>query len=430
MRQAALEAANRSDLVTEPEKLLRRCAASWTALHAALVACGAGEPPWAPADVRILFEGLCRWRGVRARGTIPSEEARRCHTLVVAALRLLLLDRFQELPREAKIALKTELAGWRSPLGAAELARLREFVPLGREETAAALEEAGSAWWATRPPAALAAQSAFAALFVRDVDDDSRALPELLLECMERLEGFEVEREALEDALEHRASPGQGEGARVAAWAASKAEVPFSDDARAAFVETLVRTRLNPVHAFSEGKERPSVALARVQPQRAVEVAAACARGVRLLGDHGAAAAAPPEDVDTLTVAVLDYYMDQRHGVAWASNYHAHHFAPGAALSRCARYLADRMVDPPPLVVRCLDAWYVAERSPRPGSFSRVLRFPRAAPALEHWLLWVRTQRRSTVAAGRTVERLLGEILDQVPAVEAVSLRAAPVFNT
>lgn len=429
--RAAAEAVNRTDLQPEPAALLRRCAAAWPTLHAALTACGAGEPAWSPAQVRALFEGLCRWRGLRARADVACPVARRCHFLVGAALRLLLLDRFHELTPAARAALCADLGAWSSPLGAAELRKLCEFPPLSRAALTAEAEAAGSAWWAQAPPPRLWAQAAFAAVFTTDADDEQARggpdAPEELLTMLERLDGAEAAREALEDAMARRcgADQPQCDGARVAAWAATKAGVPFSDDGRAAFVEALVRTRLNPVHDFADGREKPSAALARVQPERATQVSAACAPGVRLLGRADADA----QDVGTLTIAVLDYYMDQRHGVAWAAQYYAHHFAARAALERLNRYLADRMVDPPPLVVRLPAAWYVAERERRPGAFARVLRFDTAAAAVEHWLRWVRTNRAGTVAAGRSVGRVLAEVLDDAPEQEQVQLRAAPVFN-
>ena len=107
--------------------------------------------------------------------------------------------------------------------------------------------------------------------------------------------------------------------------------------------------------------------------------------------------------------------MEQGHDVPWARHFLASHLQPEAARQKAERYLADRMVSPPPLVLRAPGSWYVLERSPRPGEFSGAWEHARAAGALGHWLHWVRARRDGTVAAGRSVARLARDILDEAP---------------
>ena len=79
------------------------------------------------------------------------------------------------------------------------------------------------------------------------------------------------------------------------------------------------------------------------------------------------------------------------------------------------------MVQPPPLVVRTLDAWYVLERSARPGSVESAWRHERAAGALAHWCAWVEGVRGGAVSLGLDCRRLIADVRESGAAPAATA---------
>lgn len=55
---------------------------------------------------------------------------------------------------------------------------------------------------------------------------------------------------------------------------------------------------------------------------------------------------------DTLVVALFDHAMRQTHGVEWARMFVFSHHRPLGEAARLARYVDDRMIEPPPAIVR------------------------------------------------------------------------------
>jgi hypothetical protein len=99
------------------------------------------------------------------------------------------------------------------------------------------------------------------------------------------------------------------------------------------------------------------------------------------------------------------------------------------ALDRLQRYVNDRMVNPPPMVVRTLEGWFVVERTSRPGGFSAVWRYDRAAGALGHWVSWVKTRRNGSVALGKTCTKLFEDIEGAGVTAVPLMLRLKSVFK-
>lgn len=350
--------------------------------------------------------------------------------MVQCAVRLLLLDRLQRMePGDAEEA-RAQLKEWAHPLGEGELREMAEFAPCDREACMQAVVRAGETWGTLRTEAGLPALCAFAVLFT---DENDVRVPAELLSACERLDRFNAARDSLTYAMVRRAGDGsharhgwaapEVRSERMRLWARSKTLASFSDDVKASFVEALVRTRLNPVFEWDEG-ERPAAALGRVQPERALAVMAVVGNGIRIMEGECAA-----EDEDTLTIHLFCYYMEQMHAVDWAKNFYITHHAPFGALNRIQRYVNDRMMRPPPLVVRTLEGWFVVERTERPGNFESVWRYDRAAGALGHWCEWVKVVRKSSVALGRSCTKLFEDIEANAGATLPLTLRLKSVFG-
>jgi hypothetical protein len=320
---------NRKDLSADPVSAIAQCQNAWEAVYPVLSDVQEMSPS-PPEEIRGLFEGLCRWRNVRAKSLLPHEECRRCHYLVQCAVRLLLLDRTQHLEEEQAASLRSLWGEWAHPLRPAELQEVSEFAPVDRTECAAQVVAAGEAWGGCRTEPGLASRCAFAVLFT---DEGDTRVPTELLDMCERLDRFNAARDALAYAMVRRAEPEEchpqdwpspdARASKMSAWARSKAAASFSDDVRQAFVEALIRTKINPVYPFEEG-ERPAAILGRVQPDRANAVIAEVQTGVRLLES----AAIKPADEDTITIHLFCYYMDQMHGVDWSKNFYITHHSP------------------------------------------------------------------------------------------------------
>ena len=412
--QAVIQAVNRTDLRgASPAQCVEHCARAWAAARLALLQSrGPAAWPSDPGATRTLFEGLCRWRGAAPQGLSPPVQQARY--LVQCAVRLLLLNELQRMPRAEAEALRLGLAGWSAPLLDSELRELCEFHPLeGRAAASQAVGRASAAWHAGPPPSGLPAQCAFALLFTRDAET---GVPTALLRDCAVLDAAEAARSALLRAMRLRASPGcppnwppqEDLSAAVRDWARQRAGGSFGEEASRRFSEALVEGRLGPLDAPLPGEE-PSATLARGDPGRASEVMARAKRGVRLLAGQEA----DEEEEDSLTLCMLAYYMEQIHHVPWAQHFLCSHLSPEAARLKVERYMADRMVSPPPLVLRGpAGTFLLLERSPRPGALAAVWLADRAAGAIGHWLHWVRVHRGGTVAAGRSVARLVGEILE------------------
>jgi hypothetical protein len=416
--EEVIEAVNRTDLSLDPPAALQQCERAWEAAHAALLAARLSEASLDVGSSHLLVQALCRWRGARAR--LALGDASDAQYLVQCAVRLLLLNEFQRLGPEERAELRRLAGGGRSPLCACEERELVEFEPLsGRQECLRRVEEASRAWSRAPLPPGLAAQCAFALLFVQDCD---ASVPCGLLAACSRLDCAETRREQLRHLLERQAEDGLAQSDAVERWTRARAAGSFGEDATARFAEALVAAELGPLDAPESG-EAPSATLARGEPERATRVMARAKRAARLLGAEDARSA----EEDTLVLCLFGYFMEQLHNVQFEKMFCATGSAPQAAIEKLQRYKDDRMVSPPPMLVLCLGSWYVVYRSVRPGQLERVHRYARASQALACWMAWVRAERGCTVAAGRSVARLLDEISAPPEAAATVQLTLAPI---
>jgi hypothetical protein len=134
-------------------------------------------------------------------------------------------------------------------------------------------------------------------------------------------------------------------------------------------------------------------------------------------------------DRDTLTVTMFNYYMEQTHSVRWRHLFYVDSVAePARAYAKVFKYVSDRMVDPPPLIVRVLGGFRVLERGKAPGDIAACCRRERAEEALGVWCTAVASRRKCTVAVGKTVERILRQIADERVVEVPLAVRLRAVF--
>ena len=389
----------------EPVAFARLCRQAWADVRDALVSVGAESAPAKNDTItRSLFHALCVWRVHRALKLPASDSARLESAFVIqCGLRMLVLDRIQKHGKPESLHLID------SDVAHEEDEDICLFTPVTRAEALRLTIEGGDEFFDKRQAASTVARVAFCVLFT---DTGENGLPTELIRAAERLDRWDAARTCFQCMVRKHARAAQESphadadlAARVTAWARARSEGNFSDDAIAAFTERIIADRLNPAFAFTD-TERASAVLARSRPRRATVEVDAAAPGVRFL--HAGACA--KETVDTLTCALFDYAMQQTHGVEWARTFTQMHHRPLGATAKLKRYLEDRMMSPPPMVLRCTDGWYVAERTPRPGALESVWKHENAASALAHWCALVMDKRQGTVSLGKDCSRIIQEI--------------------
>ena len=91
-------------------------------------------------------------------------------------------------------------------------------------------------------------------------------------------------------------------------------------------------------------------------------------------------------DETILTFALFDHAANQLHGVRWAAAYTATDARPEAALARVRRYGAERMVNPPPLLLLLDQKVYAMRRRSGQEGITHVTAHATGAEALAVWV--------------------------------------------
>lgn len=422
---------NRTDHPHEDEPLLERSRAAWDASLAAMCAGGASL---SPDEAERLLQGMCRWRyhRVRCDPNLRCEarhDRRAAAYLSEAAARLVLLDWLGAQPEEGRAAWLEARARLRLLVSDAELRALVQFTPVDMAGAEALLDGLGAAW--TRPEGLELECSHLApvahAVLVRR--PQCTELPEeALLRLVRRAERWSrlcAARSGLRRltskaaADEEGAAPPPAAVASVTAWVRRRAETLQADSALKAVADALALDVCDPSALPDVDVDEPASAvsvssavtlLLQDQPPAVATAAAdASKNGTRRLvaGELGVRAEA------LVAMSLVDYAARQANGVAWAASFTASDARPQAATRRLARYLHDRIVDPPPVLLVLDDAVWTVGRRPTTRGGAAFSGARRHGSVYEALAAWAGAARGHSLVGGR-YSALLNEMLAPV----------------
>lgn len=423
---------NRIDHPYEDEPLLERSGAAWEACLAAM--CGGAAASASAEEADRLLQGLCRWRYHRVRCE-PSlrcqgrHDRRAAAYLPEAAARLVLLDWLGARPAPEQAAWLDACRRLRLLVSDAEVAAAAAFAPVDVAGAEALLDALGAAW--TQPRGAALEHSHLApvahAVLVRR--PDGTELPEeALLTLARRAERWSrlcaarsgLRRTTAKAAADAAAAAPPSEAvASVTAWVRRRAETLQADSALKAVSDALALDACDPSALPDQDAEVPASAVAvhsavtlllQDQPAAVATAAADAGKaGTRRLcaGELGVRAEA------LVAMSLVDYAARQANGVAWAMSFTASDARPQAATRRLARYLGDRIVDPPPVVLLLDEAVWTVGRRATPRGGAKFSQARRHATVYEALAAWAHAARRHTLVGGR-YSALLNEMLAPV----------------
>ena len=320
---------------------------------------------------------------------IPRRSRRRAsaHYLVEAALRLILMDfTHSEGTVDDRITILKDVCV--TVLSSAEAEALRSpFEPLSTADAELLIQSIGFRW--REPGSVLRERAALApvahAILVRD--DDALESPISLLDRAERLSTLCAAREELRRAVS-TAVPWAGDAAAVRSWVLFRAAAVHSEAAAKSFADAIAADRLDPAMLpFDEARSAVSAISTRAavsallisqHPDTATRAAADSRAGVASI------TTASVRDVAVLAFAVFHYAARQLHGVSWAESYTATDARPEAAVQRLRRYAAEKMLDPPPILVLVDQAVYAVYK--RTANAHRVTAHADGFSALAEWV--------------------------------------------
>lgn len=157
-----------------------------------------------------------------------------------------------------------------------------------------------------------------------------------------------------------------------------------------AYTDALIADRLDPSRLpLEEATTSPSttstvmqssVLLAMQEPAVATRAADGAKGGAATMASREA------RDEVILTFALFDHAANQLHGVRWAAAYTATDARPEAALARVRRYGAERMVNPPPLLLLLDQTVYAMRRRSGREGVTHVTAHATGADALAVWV--------------------------------------------
>jgi hypothetical protein len=106
-----------------------------------------------------------------------------------------------------------------------------------------------------------------------------------------------------------------------------------------------------------------------------------------------------------------------------------HDIAPGVAHERILAYTKDTIVNPAPLVLLCLNKWWLLYRTRLPETIECTHCFDSALDAVCAWLGFVEIERRGVLFLGKNVGTIIQEVLRNTtaPAVHVVTLPTTAV---
>ena len=349
---------------------------------------GAGAPV---DDVRRLFDGLCRWRVHRTRWVPQGARARHrasCHYLIEAAARLTLMDWVHT---NDGGALVRDICA--SSLSEAEEATARDaFDAIPLSDLTARLRAVTAAWRtpgsAERERAVLA--PAAHALLVNEGGGMSTESAVVALDVAERTSTLCAARELLRAWVAAAEEDAPALTTAVAAWARARAAGAQSESAAKAHADAIAADWLDPSMLPAEearvavsacGTRTPVAVLLTLQEADTATRAAEASKT-----NVAALPSAAGRDEAVLVFSLFNHAARQLHGVAWAESYTATDARPEAAVARVRRYAAEKMINPPPLLLVVDQAVYALRRREGGDGIGRVTRYATGAAALAAWV--------------------------------------------
>ena len=436
----------RTDHPTEDEPTVKLCADVWLTARQAIES---GD--LADADIPKLvefFQAACRWRVHFASTQVPlSDDARAATCVITCAARLVLMDAVNG-DEEKLESLRKAVADWRGSVRDEELHTLRRFAPSPSRAAwrDAAVKAAGTwferhfekAWpesWAqcaalmlvhrvpSEPNAGLplndatdsAAEADEAFLrFASEMDADC------CLRCMGvlQLRNFATASSETSIGTSYYVATTDDEVAAARAWLRAKtanAGESLLERAR----ETMFRASLPPWGLRRVGARKPSACFmefTRNEPR-----AHACAKGLRLCHVEPSDASdqtakTGPVDIDEhdlglLLLACASYFIEQNCSFKIDDKLVVLDNDPRLLRARFLAHRGERVLAPPPLLLRTCEATYIAHRRREPGAYDAVHAHPTLARGVIAWLKHLHDVRGGVLFLDRKVGVFVDDML-------------------
>jgi hypothetical protein len=439
----------RSDHPTEDEPTVKLCADVWPTARQAIET---GD--LADADIPKLvefFQASCRWRVHFASTQVPlSDDARAAASIITCAARLVLMDAVNG--DEGKLgSLREALAHWRGSVRDEELYTLRRFAP-SPSRTAwrdAAVKAAGTwferhfekAWpeaWAQcaalmlvhrvsseasehhqpvspsdAPAESAEADEAFLR-FASEMDADCC----LRCMCVLQLRNFAVASSDKSQGASYYVATTDEEVAAARAWLRSKT-VNAGESLLERARETMFRASLPPWGVRRMGARKPSACF--MEFTRNEDRARTCAKGLRLChvdpsetSDQTAntgSADIDEHDLGLLLLACASYFIEQNCAFRIDDKLVVLDNDPRLLRARFLAHRGERVLSPPPLLLRTCDATYIAHRRREPGAYDAVHAHPTLARGVIAWLKHLHDVRGGVLFLDRKVGGFVDDML-------------------
>ena len=403
---------NRTDLPTEDAPVAVLCAAVWPEAKLALERADLADDPQAHSE---FFEGLCRWRTHFARQKL-STDARSAAFVVTCAARLVLMDAMNG--DDVRVdALEAALGTWRSGARAAELGGLRRFSrPESKAEWREKMVVIASRWLTSSSESIWASCWAECTALILLHDGSAQEADEGFLrmaaewdaDCCMRM----VIASQLRDKSVEPSEPVTDELLVAArAWMqakASQAGESLGERCR----ETMFRASLAPWAIRRLGQRKARAAFGEFT--RDETRGPACARGLRGAGD----AELTEEDLGLLLMGCVAYFAEQACSFRLEGRLMMMDNEPAAFLTRIHSHQNERVLGPPPLLLRTHEGSYVAHRTREPGAHDRIERYPSLARAVIAWVRHVHETRNDVLFLDRKLGTFAPALLGRAEAVD------------
>jgi hypothetical protein len=424
------------DHPSEDEATVRLCADVWPLARAALE----GGSLAAEADVReqaLFFQALCRWR-IHFSKLALGDDARAAVTVITSAARLVMMDVINgaEARREA---LDSALGDqWRGGVRTEEMAGLRRFVPhASRAEWRDAVIIAAGDWFRHRvedawpacftecathilmrgggglrsPPGGYGGRSeAPHSEAPREAPHAEEAFlhfaAELDADCCLRCTGA-VQLRALSVPPPPTAVVTDAEVGAARAWLLSKT-VNVGEALAERSRELMFHASMPPWGLRRMAARKPSACF--MEFTRNESRASTCALGIR---GAAADAPAPPDehDLGLLLLACAGYLIKQSCNFEINDKLILMDNNPHLIRARFVAHMRERVLSPPPLLIRTYEATYVLHRRRAPGAYDAVHAYPSLARGVIAWLKHVHDERHGVLFLDRKIGAFVGDML-------------------
>jgi len=429
----------RNDHPDDDERTVRLCADVWPLARAALES---GDLAEADASKHAsFFQAMCRWRVHFAAKTL-GDDARAAVAVVTCAARLVLLDVVNgDAARLA--ALDAALDSWRGCVRREELASLRRFVP---NESRAAWRDAAivaaGAWFERRVedawPACLTECATHVLIriggggLLRSPDPQPSATDtappaeggmggeaphaeeaflrfaaEMDADCCLRCSGaFQLRALAVPPPSTAEVTDAEVSVAR--AWLRAKT-VNVGESLAERARELMFRASLPPWALRRMAHRKPSACF--MEFTRNEKRAAMCALGIRAVSAEATTPPIDEHDLGLLLLACSGYLIAQNCNFEINDKLVVLDNDPHLVRARFMAHMRERVLAPPPLLIRTYDATYMLHRRREPGAYDSVHAYPTLARGVIAWLRHVHDDRRGVLFLDRKIGAFVEDVL-------------------